>query len=82
MLFAFGSSDRHGIWMKDMRFPIDIFWLDEYGQIVFIKKDAQPDSYPEVFLPNSPAKFVLEVTAGFAEENSLKIGDKISFKKN
>jgi uncharacterized membrane protein (UPF0127 family) len=29
MLFIFGESDFHGIWMKDMRFPLDILWLRE-----------------------------------------------------
>lgn len=26
MLFIFDESDYHGIWMKGMRFPIDIIW--------------------------------------------------------
>ena len=28
MLFIFDTSDRYGFWMKDMRFPIDMLWLD------------------------------------------------------
>ncbi len=27
MLFVFPKSDRHGIWMKGMLFPLDIIWL-------------------------------------------------------
>lgn len=30
MLFAFDTSDYHGIWMKDMMFPLDIIWMDEW----------------------------------------------------
>lgn len=29
MLFVFPERSRHGIWMKDMMFPLDIIWLDE-----------------------------------------------------
>lgn len=27
MLFMFPNEDSHGIWMKEMQFPIDIMWL-------------------------------------------------------
>ncbi|MDO8483015.1 MAG: DUF192 domain-containing protein [bacterium] len=79
MLFIFDSSALHGIWMKDMRFPIDIFWVDETMRVVFIKENVLPSSYPEVFRPISPTKYVLETVAGFAEKNQVKIGDEISF---
>lgn len=29
LLFVFPFADYHGIWMKQMRFPIDIVWLQE-----------------------------------------------------
>jgi len=81
MLFVFGVPAQYGIWMKDMKFPIDIFWLDQSGHIIFIKEDVLPSSYPEVFTPKSPALYVLEARAGFATENDLKIGSEISFSK-
>jgi hypothetical protein len=28
MLFIFEESAKHSFWMKDMKFPIDIIWLD------------------------------------------------------
>lgn len=34
MLFIFPNADSHGIWMKEMMFPLDLFWLadaDERG---------------------------------------------------
>lgn len=29
MLFVLNSSSRGGFWMKDMKFPIDVIWLNE-----------------------------------------------------
>lgn len=29
MLFVFDKSDTYAIWMKDMKFPIDIIWIDD-----------------------------------------------------
>ena len=79
MLFIFDNPARYGIWMKDMRFPIDIFWVDEMMRIVFIKESVLPSTYPEVFRPVLPVKYVLETGAGFAKRNRVKIGDEISF---
>ncbi|MEK7574622.1 MAG: DUF192 domain-containing protein [Patescibacteria group bacterium] len=82
MLFVFDKPGMHGIWMKDMKFAIDIFWLDNSGRIIYLVEDARPDTFPKIFTPNSPAKYVLESTASFARENSLKIGSEFYFSKN
>jgi uncharacterized membrane protein (UPF0127 family) len=79
MLFVFGTADAYSFWMKDMKFPIDIFWVDEFKHIVFIKENALPESFPESFTPNSPAKYVLETQSGFAKKNDVKIGDSVLF---
>ena len=79
MLFFFDMSDKHGIWMKDMNFAIDIVWIDENYKIVDIKKNARPESFPEVFVPKTSSKYVLEVNTGFLEKNDIEIGERIFF---
>jgi uncharacterized membrane protein (UPF0127 family) len=79
MLFVFDSIDRHGIWMKDMTFPIDIVWIGANYQIVGIAEDVSPKSYPKVYKPEVPALFVLEMNAGLAKEYGLKAGDATFF---
>lgn len=74
LIFAYSHKDTHGIWMKDMHFPIDIIWLDEELRVVDIEKDVSPDTYPETFRPETPARYVLEVNAGFAEKHDVNIG--------
>jgi uncharacterized membrane protein (UPF0127 family) len=75
MLFIFAASGRHGFWMKDMNYSLDIIWLDETGRVVHLEKEVAPETYPEVFTPSAPARYVLEVNAGFAEKYDLKVGD-------
>jgi len=77
MIFVFPKDDQYGFWMKDMRFSIDIIWLDSRYRIVDVKKDATPASYPEIFSPSQSARYVAEVRAGFFEERHLKIGDTL-----
>lgn len=75
LLFVFEEADRHGFWMKDMLFSIDIFWLDQYGTIVNIKENVSPDTFPTSFIPDSDALYVIEAVAGFSEKHELKEGD-------
>ena len=75
MLFIFENSNLYGFWMKDMKFAIDIIWLDANMRVVHVESDVRPDTYPQTFTPVSPAQYVLEVPAGFAIEKGLEIGD-------
>ncbi len=76
-LFIFEKSAKHGIWMKDMLFPIDIIWIDENLRVVHIEEQVAPESFPTVFAPPSDARFVLEVNAFFADALKLSVGDII-----
>jgi len=79
MLFVFSKPSVNYFWMKDMNFPIDMIWLDENLKVIYLKKEAQPESYPETFGPGVDNSYVLEVSAGFSEKNNLKEGDSIEF---
>ena len=77
MWFVFGYSDRWGIWMKDMNFPIDIVWFDENSEIVDIKINVSPETYPEVFYPLKESSFVLELSSGAVEKYHLEVGNRV-----
>lgn len=79
MLFVFDEADRHGIWMKDMNFPIDIIWLNEEKKIVHIEKNVLPGSYPKIFYPSSPALYVVEVQSGLTDSKSITVGQQLSW---
>jgi uncharacterized membrane protein (UPF0127 family) len=80
MIFIFDKPDYYSFWMKNMKFPIDIIWVDENWQIIDITEKISPESFPKSFQPKKPIKYVIEVNAGFVEKNNIKIGDKINFK--
>lgn len=79
MLFIFPKPAKYLFWMKDMNFPIDMIWLGEDLRVVYIKKNATPDSYPRTFGPDENSKYVLEVVSGFADKNNLQVGDSVTF---
>lgn len=82
MLFVFQSPDKYGFWMKDMTFPIDIFWIDGNFRIVYIERSVSPDSYPQIFYPEEKNLYVLETAAGQADVLNTKIGDVMEIVRN
>ena len=77
MLFVFQEDTASKFWMKDMTFPLDIIWLADDGTITYIAQDLSPDTYPKAFGPDTPTRYVLEVNAGYAQQNDVKVGDKV-----
>ena len=80
MLFLFDSTERHGIWMKNCRVPLDIIWLDKSFRVTEIFADAAPcpaDGACPSMEPMQTADYVLEVAAGRAAEEKLRPGDLI-----
>jgi len=79
MLFPYGRADRHGFWMFDMHFDIDIVWI-RGDRIVDVTARAIHDPPGElpVYRPREPADLVLEIPAGTAEKLGWKIGDRVS----
>lgn len=75
MIFVFESLGRHSIWMKNMKFPIDIIWLDQNGLIVDIAENVAVNTYPNSFTPKEDAMYVLEFNANTVKNLKIKIGD-------
>lgn len=76
MLFVYQEDVVPQFWMKEMRFPIDIVWLDENFKIIGIEKNIAPETYPRTFSPAEPIRYVLELNAGKSAKLGWEIGDK------
>lgn len=79
MLFNFGTNGKHCIWMKDMRFPLDIIWLNDQQQIVYVKENVSPDTYPEQFCPEADSHYVIEINAGEYSKTGAQLGGPVTF---
>lgn len=78
MLFIFDKPDKYEFWMKEMKFPLDMIWLDKEYKIVHIETDLSPSTYPKTFAPTLPSLYVIEANAGLVTKNNLKIGDNLN----
>jgi uncharacterized membrane protein (UPF0127 family) len=80
MLFVFEEPARHPFWMKDMKFPIDIIWLDSDIKVVHFEQNLQP--CVSVFIctsysPDIDSQYVLETVAGFTQRHNVSVGTNI-----
>jgi uncharacterized protein len=82
MLFVFENEAEHIFWMKDMRFPIDIIWLDSNKTIIHIEHNVQPCSFGSfcpTYKPDGNSLYVLETVAGFANKYAIVQGTQAEF---
>jgi len=79
MLFDFKQDGDWRMWTVQMRFPIDIVWLDSNKKVVHVKNNARPADYPERYHAPEPSRYVIELNAGHAAELGIKNGDFIVF---
>ena len=80
MIFLFDEPNIYSFWMKDMKFPIDILYING-DRIVTIYKNQKPErsGNPPVLTPKEEADKVLEINAGLSDKYKFLEGDKIKF---
>jgi uncharacterized protein len=83
MLFVMKTPGTYGFWMKEMKFPLDIFWLDASGTVVYTKQKLQPCltilNCP-TYTPDSNSLYILETVAGFAQRHDITKGTHFNFR--
>ena len=75
MVFVYSVASRHCFWMKDMKFNIDMVWLDSANKVTAIEQNVSPASYPQDFCHDG--KTVVEFAAHVSAATGLKVGDTV-----
>jgi uncharacterized membrane protein (UPF0127 family) len=79
MLFVFKESASYSFWMKDMKFPIDIIWINENKTVNKVIAGLAPSTYPKAYNNTQPAKYVLEIRSGSARQLNITEGTTLEF---
>lgn len=79
MLFVFPNEEERSFWMRNTYIPLDIVYINDKMEIISVQKYTTPLSMQG--LPSfKPAKYVLEVNAGFCDKYHVGAGDKIGYR--
>jgi uncharacterized membrane protein (UPF0127 family) len=85
MLFVFDNEAAHRFWMKDMKFPIDIIWINSDKIVVDIEHTLQPCNLGvlcSTYEPDDDSLYVLETVSGFAQKYGIVEGTPVDFELN
>lgn len=79
MVFPFKNGGYYPFWMRNMKFPIDIIFIND-GKVVKIFSKVSPPKGNEglkLYVSEMPSDTVLEINAGLSEKYKFKEGDTI-----
>ena len=83
MWFVFDREGARSFWMREMRFSLDLIWVDAERRVVDITHEAPPpapgtpSSALPTYSPATPAQYVLEINGGLARRLQIEIGDVV-----
>ena len=82
MLYKFDTSGTFPFWMKNMKFSLDVIWIQDTEVVDFEENLTVPfpNQDPEslrTYRPSTNADKVIEVQAGFVKKFDISVGDKI-----
>ena len=85
MLFVYKNEVSPRFWMKEMRFPLDMVWIDARCTVADVTHDVPPPAPDQAlgglptYSPSVPVQYVLEINAGEAKSAGLRRGDPVEF---
>lgn len=77
MLFVFEKEKQLSFWMKDTKIPLSIAFLNNNKEIVDIQQMQSMSR--EVHYSSKPARYALEMNAGWFKKRKISLGDRIIF---
>jgi len=85
MLFLFKKHYLPRIWMKGMKFPLDIVWIrnrqvQEITENVPVLNQSHKEK-PPLYSPKQYVDMILEINAGEAAKQRIRVGDQVRFLK-
>ena len=84
MLFIHPQENTYHYWMYQTKIPLDIIWMDHDRRVVELSLDTPPCKSTSAkqcinYGGTQKSKYVLEVNAGMAAKNGIKVGDTLDF---
>lgn len=80
MLFVFDEPDYYSFWMRNMKFPIDILFIngDKVNTIIENASPSADSSSLEIYKPKEKSDKVFEINAGTVKKYNIKEGSTIN----
>lgn len=80
MIFLFERDRRLSFWMRNTCIPLDMLFVAGDGTIVNVEENV-PTLTDRTFASGCPARYVVEVNAGWARAHGVRAGQKLAFER-
>lgn len=80
MLFVFKTAARYPFWMKDMKFPLDMIFINNNKIVDIIQNIPAPkngETNLPIYTPSEPDNQTLEINAGLSKSYGFKKDDAV-----
>jgi uncharacterized membrane protein (UPF0127 family) len=76
MILIYEKPDLYAMWLLNIEYNLDLIWVNENGNIVYMVKDAAPckntlDPVSCTYKNTKPAKYVIAAVSGFIEKHEI-----------
>jgi uncharacterized membrane protein (UPF0127 family) len=83
MILVYDKPDLYSMWLLNIEYNLDLIWVDESGQIVYVVKDAPPcknalDPSSCTYKNTKAAKYVIAATSGFINRHKITMESKMT----
>ena len=83
MLLKYDKPDLQQLWMLNIEHNLDLIWLDQNGNVVYIKKDIPGcsnmiETISCTYKTTKPALYIMASASGFIDEHKVEVGSKMS----
>jgi uncharacterized membrane protein (UPF0127 family) len=83
LLLVYDTDAKWPIAMKDMKYSVDVVWLDKDKKAVYIVKNVPPDNYTdEQFISKKDARYIVMLPVGTVAKKSITIDSEAAFDEN
>ena len=77
MFFVYDPPARVAMWMKNTLIPLDMLFVDSFGCVLMVRRDARPESLELIRSPDTVA-LVVELAGGTAARSGIATGASVS----
>lgn len=78
MIFTFFLSWPRFFWMKNVKIPLDIIFVNRHMEIIKIyEASVEKGFFYKMYCSSGFCKYVIETNIGFCKKNGIKTGDTV-----
>lgn len=82
MIFCFSIPWFRSFWMKNVKIPLDIIFINRKYEIINIcEANVENGFFHKLYRSRGFCKYVIECNKGFCRKHGINKGDKIKLKK-